>query len=81
MLIPRSIYQQAGGYSRLPLMEDVEFARRIGRKRMTMLRSRAVTSAQRYRRDGYLRRSARNLSCLTLFFLRVPPRVIARLYG
>jgi rSAM/selenodomain-associated transferase 2 len=81
LLIPRSIYQQAGGYGRLPLMEDVEFARRIGRKRMIMLRSRAVTSAVRYRRDGYLRRSARNLSCLALFFLRVPPRLIARLYG
>ena len=81
LLIPRSLYQQAGGYSRLPLMEDVDLARRIGRRRMTVLRSRAVTSAVRYRRDGYLRRSARNLSCLALFYLRVPPRVIARLYG
>jgi hypothetical protein len=65
----------------LPLMEDVDLARRIGRRRIMVLRSRAVTSAVRYRRDGYFRRSARNLSCLTLFFLRVPPRVIARLYG
>jgi rSAM/selenodomain-associated transferase 2 len=81
LLIPRSLYQQAGGYRRLPLMEDVDLARRIGRRRMTVLRSRAVTSAVRYQRDGYLRRSARNLSCLTLFFLRVPPRMIARLYG
>jgi hypothetical protein len=48
---------------------------------MMVLRSRAVTSAARYRRDGYFRRSARNLSCLALFFLRVPPHVIARLYG
>lgn len=81
LLIPRSLYQQAGGYGRLPLMEDVDLARRIGRRRMTVLRARAVTSAARYRRDGYARRSARNLSCLALFFLRVPPRVIARLYG
>ena len=81
LLIPRSLYQQAGGYSRLPLMEDVDLTRRIGRRRMMVLRARAVTSAARYRRDGYLRRSARNLSCLALFFLRVPPRVIARLYG
>jgi rSAM/selenodomain-associated transferase 2 len=81
LLIPRSLYQQAGGFSRLPLMEDVDLARRIGRRRIMVLRARAVTSAARYRRDGYLRRSARNLSCLALFFLRVPPRVIARLYG
>lgn len=81
LLISRTLYQKAGGYSRLPLMEDVDLARRIGRRRITVLRSRAVTSAARYRRDGYFRRSVRNLSCLTLYFLWVPPRVIARLYG
>jgi rSAM/selenodomain-associated transferase 2 len=81
LLIPRSLYQQVGGYNKLPLMEDVDLARRIGRRRMMVLRARAVTSAVRYRRDGYFRRIARNLSCLALFFLRVPPRVIARLYG
>jgi hypothetical protein len=81
LLVPRHIYQQVGGYARLPVMEDVDFVRRIGRRRMTMLRARAVTSAVRYQRDGYVRRSTRNLSCLALFFLRVPTRVIARLYG
>jgi rSAM/selenodomain-associated transferase 2 len=81
LLIPRHLYQQAGGYARLPLMEDVDLVRRIGRRRMTILRARAVTSAVRYQQEGYVRRSARNLSCLTLYFLRVPTRVIARLYG
>jgi rSAM/selenodomain-associated transferase 2 len=81
LLIQRHLYQQVGGYSRLPLMEDVDLVRRIGRRRMTILRARAVTSATRYQRDGYVRRSARNLSCLALYFLRVPTRIIARLYG
>lgn len=80
LLIPKHLYQQAGGYKELPLMEDVDLARRVGRSRIVMLRSRAVTSAIRYQRDGYLRRSVRNLSCLTLFFLRVPVRFIARIY-
>jgi hypothetical protein len=48
---------------------------------MTLLRTRAVTSAVRYQQGGYVRRSARNLSCLALYFLRVPTRIIARLYG
>jgi rSAM/selenodomain-associated transferase 2 len=81
LLISRQLYQQVGGYSRLPLMEDVDIVRRIGRRRMTVLRTRAVTSAVRYRQGGYVRRSVRNLSCLTLYFLRVPTRIIARLYG
>ena len=37
--------------------------------------------AAKWRRDGWVARSARNLACLGLYFLGVPPRVIARLYG
>lgn len=81
LLISRQLYKQAGGYSRLPLMEDVDLVRRIGRRRMTILRTRAITSALRYQREGYLRRSTRNISCLALYFLRVPARIIARIYG
>ena len=40
----------------------------------------AVTSAKRYREDGYLARSFRNLGLTLLYLLRVPPRVLARLY-
>jgi hypothetical protein len=46
-----------------------------------MLSARAVTSADRYRRDGYLRRSVRNLTCLTLYFAGVPTNLINRRYG
>jgi rSAM/selenodomain-associated transferase 2 len=81
LLIPRRIYQDIGGYRSLPLMEDVEFVRRLGRRRVVMLGARATTSAERYRRDGYVRRSSRNLLCLTLYTLGVPMRVICRVYG
>ncbi len=37
--------------------------------------------ASRYRRDGYWRRPLRNLFCLSLYFLGVPPERIVRLYG
>lgn len=79
LLIHRQLYGELGGYKNLPLMEDVDLARRIGRRRLIYLRSRAVTSPARYA-NGYLRRSLRNLGCLSLYFLGVPPRVIARLY-
>jgi hypothetical protein len=46
-----------------------------------MLRARAVTSAERFQREGYWRRSARNLLCLTLYLLRVPIATIQRIYG
>jgi rSAM/selenodomain-associated transferase 2 len=81
LLMPRELYDAIGGYRALPLMEDVDIVRRLGRRRLRVLHARAVTSAERYRREGYLRRSARNLICLTLYALRVPAPLIGRLYG
>jgi len=81
LLIPKRLYDEIGGYRPLPLMEDVDLVRRLGRNRVVMLGSRAVTSAERFRREGYVRRSARNLICLTLYTLRVPAHVISRIYG
>jgi rSAM/selenodomain-associated transferase 2 len=80
LLIPRRLYLGIGGYRPLPLMEDVDLVRRLGRRRIRMLRSAATTGAERYRRDGYAGRVARNLRCLLLFYLRVPPERIARMY-
>jgi rSAM/selenodomain-associated transferase 2 len=81
LLVPKSLYEEIGGFSPLPLMEDVDLVRRLGRRRTVLLRSRAMTSAERFRRDGYVRRSALNLACLALFALRVPAPVIRRMYG
>ncbi|WP_119166867.1 TIGR04283 family arsenosugar biosynthesis glycosyltransferase [Algihabitans albus] len=80
LLIPRNFYQALGGYSRQALMEDVELVRRIGRRRLAELPATATTSAERYRRDGWLRRPAKNLTLLALYFLGLPPSLLARLY-
>ena len=39
------------------------------------------TGGERWRRDGWIGRSARNLTCLGLYRLGVPPERIARLYA
>jgi hypothetical protein len=62
-------------------MEDVDIIRRIGRHRLHQLSVPAVTSAERWRRDGWWTRSARNLSCLALYGLGVSPERIARRYA
>jgi hypothetical protein len=62
-------------------MEDVDLVRRLGRKRLVMMRTKAVTSAERYKSNGYITRIARNATCLSLYYLRVPPGKIVRLYG
>ena len=80
LLIHRDLLRAAGGIRPLPLMEDVDLVRRLGRHRLVRLDAAAVTSAAKWQRDGWTRRSARNLLCLALWFLGVPAHCIARLY-
>jgi rSAM/selenodomain-associated transferase 2 len=80
LLIARRLYHTVGGHPPIPLMEDVALARALGRRRLRRLTCVATTSAARYRREGWLRRGARNLSCLGLYFAGVPPHRIAARY-
>lgn len=80
LLIGRSFYEQLGGYKRLPLMEDVDIVRRIGRGRLRQLAATAFTSAEKYRRDGYLLRPLRNLFMLGLYAAGVSPRLLSAFY-
>jgi rSAM/selenodomain-associated transferase 2 len=81
LLIGRALYDALGGFRALPLYEDVDLVRRLGRARLTMLPVAAFTSAERYRRAGYVVRPLRNLCLLALYFAGVPPRALVRLYG
>lgn len=80
LLITRKLYDALGGFRALPLMEDVEIVRRLGRARLRPLRHDAVTSAERYRRDGWWHRPLRNLACLALYLLGVEPKRLLRIY-
>ena len=81
LVIARGLYDTIGGYRALTLMEDVDLVRRLGRRRVRLLNAVAVTSAARYRRDGWWARPVRNLGVLALYLLGVPVRVVRRLYG
>jgi rSAM/selenodomain-associated transferase 2 len=81
MLIARSLYGTVGGFAPLPLMEDVDLVRRLGRRRLARIGGRCIASARRYRQEGYWRRVLRNLFCLSLYFAGVAPHRIARIYG
>lgn len=80
LLIAVPFYRSLGGIRPLPIMEDVDLVRRIGKDNLTILDATAVTSADKYRRDGWWRRPLRNLGCLGLHLAGLPAGVIARLY-
>jgi rSAM/selenodomain-associated transferase 2 len=81
LLISRSLFDEVGGYKAMPIMEDVDIVRRLGRKRIAALNADATTSAERYRREGYVARTLRNQTCLALFSVGMPATTISRLYG
>lgn len=80
LLIPRTLYELVGGFRPLPLMEDLDLVRRLGRGRIVMLEAKARTSAARYRRDGYLKRALRNQMCRALHAAGASPERVLRLY-
>ncbi len=80
LLIARDLYQAVGGFRALPLMEDVDLVRRLGRSRLSLLEADAVTSAARYHAEGWTRRVARNGLAIGLYLAGVGPATIARLY-
>lgn len=81
LLVRRDLYEAVGGYPDWPLMEDVDLVRRLGRRRLRALDAHAVTSAERYRRHGWARRTAGNWSLLARWALGADPRELARRYG
>lgn len=80
LLISRTFYDAVGGFRDLALMEDVDLVRRIGPARLQILRAEAVTSAAKYRRDGFERRAWRNLFLLARYLLGADPAKLAKIY-
>jgi glycosyltransferase involved in cell wall biosynthesis len=73
LLIPRRLYLKLGGYRALDVMEDADLVRRIGRRRLVSLRSRAVNVARPHQS------TLRGLALTLLHTLRVPSRLLANL--
>lgn len=79
IFVRREVFEQLGGFAEIPLMEDVEFSRRLRRAgKVVLLDPPLATSARRSQRRGSWRTSIENGTLLFLFHLGVSP---ARLHG
>lgn len=79
LLVRADVLDAIGGVPEVPLMEDVVLARRL-RGRLRELAAVGQTSADRYEREGWLRRVARNLITLGRYLGGTAPEVLARSY-
>ncbi len=81
LFVRRDVFARLGGYRELPLMEDVDLVSRLkAGGRLVQMPAPLLTSARRWRRDGWFRRSARNLLLITLYLCGVSPERLARHY-
>lgn len=79
IFVRRESFFKAGGFGALPLMEDVDFVRRLRRLgRLLLLDESVSTSARRWEERGVVRNTLWNWLALILYFMGVPPK---RLYG
>lgn len=79
LLISGALYARVGGYADIPLMEDVALARAL-RGKLCPLPVDAVTSAEKYARQGWLRRGGRNLWTLARYLAGSDVNALAASY-
>ncbi|HEX6203140.1 MAG TPA: TIGR04283 family arsenosugar biosynthesis glycosyltransferase [Thermoanaerobaculia bacterium] len=79
--VTRAAYRAIGGYRDWPILEDLDFARRLKRHgRVAMVDAPVTTAARRYLQGGIVATAARNWLIWGLFACGVSPRRLARLY-
>jgi len=82
LFVRRDVFDMLGGYREWPLMEDVDFVRRLRRAgKLYHSPQPVLTSARRWERDGWWRRSAKNVTLQALFFAGVAPARLANWYS
>lgn len=77
----RDAFFRAGGFNRLPLMEDVDCVKRLRRLgRVELLQESVTTSPRRWESRGFIGASLANLAMLMLYYAGVSPRTLRDWY-
>ncbi len=77
----RDLFEEMGGFADWPILEDLDFARRLKRRgRVALLEPPVTTSVRRYQKRGITRTVATNWLIWLLYFAGVSPERLARLY-
>ncbi|MBI5198073.1 MAG: TIGR04283 family arsenosugar biosynthesis glycosyltransferase [Nitrospirae bacterium] len=82
IFVRQRVFREMGGFPPWPLMEDVEFCRRMKRYgRMVILPQPVITSSRRWEQEGVFFATFRNGVIVTLYFLGVSPFRLKQWYS
>ena len=81
IFVRRSAFRELGGYQCWPILEDVDFSKRMRKLGKTVaIRKHALASARRYLRRGILLQGMRNLKILFAYWLGKDPSNLKKWY-
>ncbi|GAB4175992.1 MAG: TIGR04283 family arsenosugar biosynthesis glycosyltransferase [Terrimicrobiaceae bacterium] len=81
LFVKARVFAEIKGFADIPLMEDLEFSRRLRRTgRVVLLDPPMASSARRFEQLGSWRTTALNAAFVALFYLGVSPRRLHRWY-
>lgn len=82
IFVRRRTFDQLGGFADIPLMEDIDFSRRLKRKgRMAMLEDHVVTSFRRWDANGPLKTIVLMWGLRFLYWIGVSPHRLQHYYA
>ncbi len=82
LFVRREVFDRMGGFPDIPLMEDIAFCRALKRiGGVACLRSRVITSARRWERDGVWRTIFKMWSLKVCYLAGVSPMRLKRFYA
>ena len=78
----KDFFLRLGGFSDLPVMEDIDLMRRVRRSgaRIQIIKEKVGTSARRWEKEGVLVCTLRNWMLVLLYLVGVAPHRLARYY-
>ena len=81
LFVRTSLFRQMGGFADIPLMEDVDFVRRMKKiGPLAVVPEAITTSARKYQKEGTLRTTMRNKLIFFGYSLGIPPERLHRYY-
>lgn len=81
LILTRELYERAGGYPDVPVMEDVALVRALGRVgRVQLLEEMLIASPRRWEQQGVFRRVLRNSLLLAAYSAGATPSRLAAAY-
>jgi rSAM/selenodomain-associated transferase 2 len=81
IFVRRDVFERMGGYADIPLMEDIEFTRRLKREgRQACLRLHVTTAARKWEREGVARTILLMWALRFLYVAGISPARLHRYY-